>query len=112
MTCHRCGAYDALHDADCPNNPEWKDDMNEPCPCCGAPMRGSDHCWFCGCEEYERYCGARYSADCPESCWQYRHFDYCPHSDELQRELREMRAVLDARDIETAATIDRVFDRD
>lgn len=26
------------------------------CPCCTAPMRGSDHCPECGCEEYESYC--------------------------------------------------------
>lgn len=30
--------------------------MNTTCPCCTAPMNGSDHCPECGCEEYESYC--------------------------------------------------------
>lgn len=25
---------------------------------CGADFEGSDHCPFCGCEQYERYCDA------------------------------------------------------
>lgn len=57
--------------------------MNETCPCCNAPMRGSDHCWFCGCEQYERYCDATYDGSCPELCWTYRHFDYCQHTEQL-----------------------------
>jgi hypothetical protein len=30
-------------------------ELDELCHC-GSPMRGSDHCPFCGCEEYEAYC--------------------------------------------------------
>lgn len=30
---------------------------------CGAPMRGSDHCPFCGCEQFEAFCGERYGPD-------------------------------------------------
>lgn len=74
--------------------------MNETCPCCGAPMFGSDHCPHCGCEEFERFCEANFETDqhdesccqgcravianrdCPVLCWQFRHFDYCRHTDE------------------------------
>lgn len=27
---------------------------------CGCPMRASDHCPECGCEEWETYCNADY----------------------------------------------------
>lgn len=45
------------------------------CPCCGHDLRGSDHCHYCGCEQYETRCdGTPYllgyegefcSTDCP-----------------------------------------------
>ena len=37
--------------------------MDENCPCCTAPMNGSDHCWFCGCEEYESYCDIQWTPE-------------------------------------------------
>lgn len=38
-------------------------DCIEPDRChCGREMEGSDHCPFCGCELYERYCNAYYPA--------------------------------------------------
>ena len=33
---------------------------------CGARFNGSDHCPFCGCEQYERYCDAAFDADRPD----------------------------------------------
>lgn len=27
---------------------------------CGSEMKGSDHCPFCGCEEYEATCESKY----------------------------------------------------
>ena len=30
---------------------------------CGADKRGSDHCHYCGCEEYETYCDEIYNAE-------------------------------------------------
>lgn len=47
--------------------------MEETCWCCGAEMKGSDHCPCCGCEEYERQCGSVCKApeaeDHTETCW-------------------------------------------
>jgi hypothetical protein len=34
---------------------------------CGAHFDGSDHCPFCGCEQYERYCDAIAAANVPAS---------------------------------------------
>ena len=37
---------------------------------CGREMEGSDHCPFCGCEVYERYCNAHYaSGKHPDRTW-------------------------------------------
>lgn len=37
---------------------------------CRREMDGSDHCPFCGCEEYERYCNAHYpSGKPPTKTW-------------------------------------------
>jgi hypothetical protein len=33
--------------------------MDETCHC-GSPMRGSDHCPWCGCEEHESWCDDRW----------------------------------------------------
>lgn len=30
--------------------------MDEETCHCGSPMRGSDHCPWCGCEQWERTC--------------------------------------------------------
>lgn len=30
--------------------------MLDRCRCCGVSLRGSDHCWKCGCEEFEERC--------------------------------------------------------
>lgn len=32
---------------------------------CGARFEGADHCGYCGCEQYERYCDASYHAHLP-----------------------------------------------
>jgi len=37
---------------------------------CRREMEGRDHCPFCGCEEYERYCNAHYpSGKHPTATW-------------------------------------------
>ena len=39
----------------------WPERKQTPDKChCGSPMRGSDHCPECGCEEYEAYCEHEY----------------------------------------------------
>lgn len=30
---------------------------------CGRPRQGSDHCMFCGCEEFETVCSEVWNAD-------------------------------------------------
>ena len=36
---------------------------------CGSPMRGSDHCPECGCEQYERTCSHQWTRENCEQCW-------------------------------------------
>lgn len=36
---------------------------------CGSPMRGSDHCPECGCEEYESYCQHTYDPAHPDAVY-------------------------------------------
>jgi hypothetical protein len=43
---------------------------------CGRDMEGSDHCPFCGCEIFERYCNAHYaSGKPPTKSWVPFHWD-------------------------------------
>lgn len=45
------------------------DNWTDRCHCL-RNMEGSDHCPFCGCEEYERYCNAHYpSGKHPTRTW-------------------------------------------
>lgn len=32
---------------------------------CGADFDGADHCPYCGCEKYERYCNANFASSYP-----------------------------------------------